>query len=96
MCATIFEQKLGVLIQTITLVCNTHTFCLQVSQEFDRVMGLNDSMEIFVEEWRSNWIKAIFAVAKEEEYIANSDSFNDMSPGMSKKVSFLHVCVHYR
>ena len=35
----------------------------QISLEFDRITGLNGSMENFVHKWKSTWIKAILCVS---------------------------------
>ena len=39
---------------------------MQVSQEFDHITGLVNSMDKFVTDWQSTWMNAIITVSKEE------------------------------
>ena len=46
---------------------------LQVSQEFDRITGLTDSMVNFTTNWQNSWIEAIKVVSKEEGLLTITD-----------------------
>uniref|UniRef100_A0A1X7V755 Uncharacterized protein n=1 Tax=Amphimedon queenslandica TaxID=400682 RepID=A0A1X7V755_AMPQE len=41
----------------------------EAQKKFDRITGLSNSMEKFVMEWKSSWMKAILNVSKEEGFI---------------------------
>lgn len=50
---------------------------IQVSQEFDRITGLTESMATFTTNWQNYWIKAIQAVSKEEGLLKDKEVNTD-------------------
>ena len=51
--------------------CIAVNIIIQIGQEFDRITGLNNSMQQFADDWVQVWVIAIFEVSKSEGYQIN-------------------------